>query len=75
MSSDLPDAGNLSEVSPVRVLRLPQVKARIGMGRSWIYAAMKRGDFPAPVRLSIRAVGWRVADVDAWIAGRQTTGA
>lgn len=56
---------------PVRVLRLPQVMARIGLKRSWIYAAVNRGDFPQPVKLSIRAVGWRVADVDAWIAGRQ----
>ena len=47
-------------------LRLKQVKALTGMSRSWIYDAIRRGDFPAPIPLGVRAVAWDSADVAAW---------
>lgn len=50
--------------------RLPKVKARTGLSRSTIYDKIKRGEFPKPVALSARAVGWRQSDIDAWIASR-----
>ncbi|WP_296952017.1 AlpA family transcriptional regulator [uncultured Massilia sp.] len=52
------------------MLRLPTVKDRVSLGRSSIYAAIKRGEFPAPVRLSERAVAWVESDIDAWLASR-----
>lgn len=64
-----------TNVSPTeRILRRPEVEARIGLGRSALYAMIQRGDFPAPVRLTGHAVGWRESEVDAWIASRPTTG-
>jgi prophage regulatory protein len=59
-----------STSSVIRIERLPDVIARTGMGRSWIYAAVQRGEFPKPLKLSARAVGWRSADVDAWLTSR-----
>ena len=56
---------------PSAIERLPAVRARTGLGRSTIYALMGRGEFPASVQLSIRAVGWRSADVDLWLADRR----
>jgi prophage regulatory protein len=47
-------------------LRLKQVKALTGMSRSWIYDAIRRGAFPAPIPLGARAVAWDSADVAAW---------
>ena len=47
-------------------LRLKQVKTMTGMSRSWIYDAIRRGDFPAPIPLGVRAVAWDSADVAAW---------
>ena len=47
-------------------LRLKQVKTVTGMSRSWIYDAIRRGDFPAPISLGVRAVAWDSADVAAW---------
>jgi prophage regulatory protein len=52
------------------ILRLPSVKARIGLSRSSIYAFVSRGDFPRPISLGVRAVGWNSEAVDAWIASR-----
>lgn len=47
-------------------LRLKQVKILTGMSRSWIYDAIRRGDFPAPIALGARAVAWDSASVASW---------
>lgn len=36
------------------ILRLPQVKTRVGLFRSSIYAAIAQKRFPEPVRLGLR---------------------
>ena len=52
------------------MLRLPTVKERVSLGRSSIYAAIKRGTFPAPIRLSERVVAWVETDIDGWLTSR-----
>ena len=52
------------------ILRRKQVEARTGLRRSTIYAKIAAGEFPAPVRIGIRAVGWIEADVIAWLESR-----
>lgn len=49
------------------LIRLPEVKARTGLSRSSIYAAMQRGEFPQTVPLGRRAVAWIESEVDAHI--------
>jgi len=51
-----------------RLLRLREVEAQIGLRKSFIYAAMARGEFPAAVRFSRRAVLWPSSAIDSWIA-------
>lgn len=53
-----------------RILRRADVILLCGLSCSTIYALMARGDFPKPVRLTGRAVGWREEDIDAWLASR-----
>ncbi len=50
------------------VLRLPQIKARTGLSRSTIYLRISRGEFPRPISLGLRAVGWLESDINAWLA-------
>jgi len=52
------------------ILRLPELRKRIGLGRSSIYALVKQGRFPRPVHLSSRTVGWIESEVEQWLAGR-----
>jgi prophage regulatory protein len=59
---------------PERLLRLPEVEARVGLRKSSIYDAMRRGVFPVPIKLSRRAVCWPASAIDAWIAERIGTG-
>ena len=54
--------------------RLPSVVHRTTLSRSHLYALMKKGQFPRPVKLGTRSVGWRVEDVEAWIATRPEGG-
>lgn len=58
---------------PEKLLRLEAVEERTGLKKSSVYAGMKARTFPAAVRLSARAVGWRESDIDRWISDRMTT--
>lgn len=54
-------------VSGHALLILEAVLARVGLGRSTLYAMVKAGTFPAPIKLSPRCVRWRASDVEAWL--------
>lgn len=56
--------------SALAILRRKQVESRAGIPRSTLYAKMQSGDFPRPIKLGARSVGWLASDVDAWIAER-----
>lgn len=53
-----------------KFIRLNDVKALTGLGRSTIYKYIKLGFFPEPVNLGSRSVAWVEAEVQAWIAER-----
>jgi prophage regulatory protein len=59
-----------------RFLRLHEVKLATGLGHATIYEWMARGDFPKPVQLGGRRVGWIEAEIADWqnkrIAERDT---
>jgi len=66
----MPQVQHTTEATPPAILRLPEVMRLTGLGRSTIYRLLAVGQFPAPVQLSVRAVGWRRTDVDHWTAER-----
>jgi prophage regulatory protein len=43
---------------PLRILRRPEVEARTGYPTSTLYTKIAAGEFPRPIKLSARAVGW-----------------
>jgi len=49
------------------ILRLPAVLARTGLSRSTIYLRISEGNFPKPISLGGRAVGWVEAEINAWL--------
>ena len=53
-----------------RILRFPEVKARVGMSRSTIYLHIAERLFPRPIGLGSRMVGWPESEIDALIAAR-----
>lgn len=59
----------------MKVLRLPQVLAKIGLSRSTTYAMIADGNFPKPIKLGKRAVGWVDTEVENWLTSRCPTAA
>lgn len=58
------------EEKPIRILRLPEVIARVGLRRASIYLHMAAGSFPKQISLGPRAVGWLESEVDGWLTSR-----
>lgn len=73
-SKPVPSPHGANPASPGKLLRLPAVEEITGLKKSTLYAKVKDRTFPAPVRLSARAVAWRSTDVSAWVAARITVG-
>lgn len=55
-----------SAADDLRILRLPAVLNIIGVKKTALWGWIAAGDFPAPVRIGPRAVGWRIEDIRAW---------
>ncbi|MGU9824739.1 MULTISPECIES: helix-turn-helix transcriptional regulator [Pseudomonas] len=68
MSSDTPPTA--------RILRLTQVRERLGLSRSTIYDRLNNrsprydASFPKPVKIGISAVGWIESSLNEWIGNR-----
>ena len=54
----------------MKLIRLQQVMAITGFGRSTIYKYISDGWFPRPVPLGGRSVGWVESEVHEWIFAR-----
>lgn len=52
------------------ILRREDVERATGLPRSSLYAKIAAGEFPKPVKLGARAVGWLEKDVAAWQKAR-----
>ena len=61
----------------LRILRIREVQARIGLSRSTIYDRMNpdspRFDstFPHPVKLGASAIGWFESGITEWLMARR----
>lgn len=50
----------------VRLIRLAEVLAICGKSRSSVYESIKKGTFPAPVKLGGRSSAWVKSEVLDW---------
>lgn len=54
-------------MSDMNLLRLPELRKKIRMGRTTIYNKVKAGEMPAPVMLPGKRIAWREDEIDAWV--------
>ncbi|WP_111464891.1 AlpA family transcriptional regulator [Pseudomonas sp. URMO17WK12:I2] len=54
----------------MRIIRLKDVIDSTGIARSTIYKLIGEGEFPKPVQLVGRTVGWVESEVQEWIRDR-----
>ena len=53
--------------APRRLIRLPEVMARVGLKRSAIYQRMSEGRFPRSRSLGPRYTVWIESEIESWI--------
>lgn len=49
------------------LMRFAEVSRATRRGRTAIYGDIKKGAFPAPVKIGRRAVAWRTEEIEAWL--------
>jgi prophage regulatory protein len=55
--------------NPERLLRLPEVLVRTGLGRSTIYKLMNEGVFPQSIRIrGTRLKAWTEKSINLWLS-------
>lgn len=54
------------------IYRRPAVQAVTGLSRSTIYDLISKGQFPRPVKLTGKAVGWTEKSLTEWLESRET---
>ncbi|UYZ84862.1 AlpA family phage regulatory protein [Entomomonas sp. E2T0] len=72
----------LPSQSELRVLRLKEVTAKLGIAKSTIYdwldskSPRYNASFPKPFKLNSKSIGWLSNEIDAWLLAKieQTTG-
>ena len=52
----------------MRIIKIKEVLKITGLGRSTMYQLIAISQFPKPIRLGPRAVGWLESEVHQWIA-------
>ena len=54
-----------------RILRTPETARYVGLSKSWLEKQRMEGGGPPYIKLSSRAVGYRLDDLDHWLESRR----
>ena len=68
--SDRQHMNDQSPATAVAILDEEKVHEVTSLSRTTRWRMERRGEFPKRVRLSPGRVGWRQADIEAWISSR-----
>ena len=52
---------------PKQIYRFPEVMKLTGLSRSSIYLAVSKEEFPKPIKIGRRAVGWPNDVIENWV--------
>ena len=58
------------KVQSMVIMRLPAVSEMTGIPRSTLYLYIKKNQFPKPVKIGVRSVGWIKTEIDEWLIKR-----
>jgi prophage regulatory protein len=67
MKKDESPAAHSNEPAELRLIRLKEVLAICGKSRSSVYEAIKKGEFPAPIKLHGRSSAWVKSEILQWV--------
>jgi predicted DNA-binding transcriptional regulator AlpA len=60
-----------SDLNPLKVLDRKETAAILNCSTKTLDRLRSAGDFPQPVRVSERCIGWKVGTVAAWLKARE----
>lgn len=64
-------AATQTSIPAIRILRLKDVRFRVGLSRSSLYTKLKIDpEFPRPIPLGAKAVGWIESEIEAWLSAQ-----
>ena len=52
------------------IIRLRQVLERVSLSRATVYKMIRRSEFPKPVQIGQRSVGWLTEEINTWLESR-----
>ena len=53
-----------------KIIRLPEVRERVGLSGSGIYQLINKNQFPKQIKLGSRSTGWLESEIQEWIENR-----
>lgn len=53
-----------------RLIRLPEVMAKLGIKRSTVWLFVKQGRLPKPIKLSAKVTVWKESEISTYIADK-----
>lgn len=60
----------MSNPNDPRIIRLPEVMQKTGASKANIYRWIKKNNFPKPLKIGLRSVGWLDQEINGWIESR-----
>ncbi len=54
-----------------RIFSMADLEARLGLSRATITRMVNVGEFPKPLKLGARRIGWRDTTIDEWLSSRE----
>lgn len=55
------------------VLRINETARFVSLGKSTVWRLLAQNKFPRPIKLTDKAVGWRMSSLQAWLDSRPTS--
>lgn len=53
-----------------RIIRLKDVVKQVGLSASTISRLRESNDFPKPVKLTPRIIGWKLTEINEWLESK-----
>ena len=55
------------------LLKVKDIQARLGIGRSAVYALIHEPSFPVPIVINSRTLRWEISEFEQWLISRKSS--
>jgi prophage regulatory protein len=53
-----------------RFIRMPDLRAKVGLSKSQIYKLIQQGEFPKQIKLGDKIAVWEQTEVEEWMSSK-----